>query len=66
MKKSQLPGLLSATILIFLSAATSAALVDIGDGLIYDAVADSSWIQKGSRVKVIKQEATQIYVKEIE
>lgn len=35
------------------------------EGQIYDAVADSSWIQKGAKVKVVKQEATQIYVKEV-
>ncbi|MCK5821113.1 MAG: nodulation protein NfeD [Bacteroidales bacterium] len=32
-------------------------------GEVYDAVAESSWIEKGSMVKVIRQETTQIYVR---
>lgn len=35
------------------------------DGEVYDAVAESSWIEKGSKVKVIRQETTQIYVRQI-
>lgn len=35
----------------------------IVEGEVYDAVAESSWIEKGSRVKVIRQETTQIYVR---
>lgn len=33
-------------------------------GKVYDAVADTSWIAKGSKVVVVKQESSQIYVKE--
>jgi membrane-bound serine protease (ClpP class) len=35
------------------------------DGNVYDAVAESSWIEKGSPIKVIRQETTQIYVRRI-
>jgi len=35
------------------------------NGEVYDAVAESSWIEKGSSVKVIRQETTQIYVRQI-
>jgi len=33
------------------------------DGDVYDAVAESSWIEKGSIVKVVRQETSQIYVR---
>jgi membrane-bound serine protease (ClpP class) len=33
------------------------------DGRIYDAVAETSWIEKGEPVEVVRQEAMQIYVK---
>ncbi|MCD6333614.1 MAG: nodulation protein NfeD [Bacteroidales bacterium] len=36
------------------------------DGEVYDAIAESSWIPRGSRVLVVKQEATQIYVKKLD
>jgi len=32
------------------------------DGRVYDAMAETSWISKGSRVKVVRQESMQIYV----
>jgi membrane-bound serine protease (ClpP class) len=32
------------------------------DGRVYDAIAESSWISKGSRVKVVRQESMQLYV----
>ncbi|MFO7616885.1 MAG: NfeD family protein [Bacteroidales bacterium] len=35
------------------------------NGKVYDAVADTSWIEKGSRVLVVKHETTQIYVKKV-
>jgi membrane-bound serine protease (ClpP class) len=36
------------------------------DGTVYDAVADTSWIEKGARVRVIKHEASQLYVMKID
>lgn len=33
------------------------------EGEVYDGVAESSWIEKGTKVKVIRQETTQIYVR---
>lgn len=33
---------------------------------VYDAVAESSWIEKGSKVLVIRQETTQLYVRIVE
>ena len=33
------------------------------DGRIYDAVADVSWIPKGSKIVVVRQESSQVYVK---
>ncbi|MGB5298097.1 MAG: hypothetical protein WBN08_19130 [Thiogranum sp.] len=45
MKKSRLLGSVSAGIFLFLSTATSAALVDNGGGLIYDDVLDITWAQ---------------------
>jgi membrane-bound serine protease (ClpP class) len=36
------------------------------EGKVYDAMADTSWISKGATVKVVRQEAMQIYVKQIE
>lgn len=36
------------------------------EGEVYDAVAESSWIEKGTPVKVIRHEATQIYVRKAE
>lgn len=41
-----------------------AGKVMIGDR-IYDAIADTSWIEKGENVIVIRQEAMQVYVKRI-
>lgn len=38
--------------------------VKIGDQ-VFDAIAESSWIPKGSNVKVIRHEATQIYVRKV-
>ncbi len=35
------------------------------EGKVFDAVAETSWIDKGSRILVVKQEATQLYVKKI-
>ena len=35
------------------------------EGRVYDAIADTSWISKGSAVMVVKQESMQIYVKQI-
>lgn len=35
------------------------------DGMVYDAVAETSWIPKGAAVKVVRQEAMQIYVRQI-
>ena len=43
--KSRLFGALSASIFVFLSTSTSAALVDNGGGLIYDTVLDITWAQ---------------------
>ena len=34
------------------------------EGEVYDAVAESSWIARGAKVKVIRQETTQLYVRE--
>ncbi len=34
-------------------------------GQVYDAIAESSWIQKGEKVKVERVEATQLYVKKL-
>ena len=45
MNKSHLIGALCATIYIFLSTATSAALVNNGGGLIDDNVLDITWAQ---------------------
>jgi membrane-bound serine protease (ClpP class) len=42
-----------------------AGKVMIGDR-IYDAIADTSWIEKGENVIVIRQETMQVYVKKIE
>lgn len=36
------------------------------DGRIYDAIAETSWISMDSAVKVVRQEAMQIYVKKVE
>jgi len=36
------------------------------NGRVYDAVAESSWIEKGSKVLVVRQETTQIYVRIVE
>lgn len=33
------------------------------NGQVFDAVADTSWIEKGAKVVVVKQEASQIYVR---
>lgn len=35
------------------------------EGEVYDAVAESSWIKMGAKVKVIRQETTQLYVREV-
>ncbi|MBT3749083.1 MAG: nodulation protein NfeD, partial [Bacteroidetes bacterium] len=35
------------------------------EGEVYDAVAESSWIEKGSNIKVIRQETTQLYVRKV-
>jgi len=35
------------------------------DGEVYDGIADVSWIEKGSKIKVIRHEAAQLYVKKI-
>jgi hypothetical protein len=47
--ESRLLGALSAGIFLFLSTATSAALVDNGGGLIYDTVLDITWAQPDAR-----------------
>jgi len=49
MKKSCLFGTLSAAIIIFLSTATSAALIDNGGGLIYDDVLEITWSQPSTQ-----------------
>jgi len=43
--KSRLWGAVSASIFVFLSTTTSAALVDNGGGLIYDTALDITWAQ---------------------
>ncbi len=45
MKKSHSLASISAAIIMFLSTATSAALIDRGDGLIYDNVLNITWLQ---------------------
>jgi membrane-bound serine protease (ClpP class) len=35
------------------------------DGVVYDAVAETSWIERGAKVKVVRRETTQIYVQKI-
>jgi len=35
------------------------------EGQVYDAIAESSWIQKGQKISVVRVEATQLYVKEV-
>jgi membrane-bound serine protease (ClpP class) len=35
------------------------------NGKVYDAVAETSWIEKGSRVLVVKHETSQIYVRKV-
>jgi membrane-bound serine protease (ClpP class) len=36
------------------------------DGIVYDAIAETSWIEKGSKVRVVHRETTQIYVRKID
>ena len=35
------------------------------EGAVYDAIAETSWIEKGTRVKVVRRETTQIYVSKV-
>jgi membrane-bound serine protease (ClpP class) len=35
------------------------------EGTVYDAIAETSWIEKGSRVKVVRRETMQIYVSKV-
>ncbi len=35
------------------------------EGTVYDAIAETSWIEKGTRVKVVRRETTQIYVSKV-
>lgn len=35
------------------------------EGTVYDAIAETSWIEKGSKVKVVRRETTQIYVSKV-
>jgi len=36
------------------------------EGDVYDAIAETAWIEKGSQIKVIRQETTQLYVRQID